>query len=54
MVAKSGHLHVAGVTQDTHTKLKVYSAMINKPQGAALDRALQVAVRCNCDAKINE
>ena len=44
MVAKTGKLHVANVKDETHQKLKIFAAMVNKEQAVALDYALDIAI----------
>ena len=40
----SKDLHIRGITPECHQKLKIYSAIVDKPQGEALDEALTVAI----------
>ena len=38
------HLMIKNVTPECHQKLKIYSAIVDKPQAEALDEALTVAI----------
>tara|TARA_R100001244_G_scaffold37932_1_gene34458 strand:+ start:1165 stop:1380 length:216 start_codon:yes stop_codon:yes gene_type:complete len=40
----SKDLHIRGITPECHQKLKIYSAIVDKPQAEALDEALTVAI----------